>query len=175
MPVGQKHGVGNPFNEEEIVAGLLAMIAWAGNASAAARALKESGKLEISAATLNGWKITKGIQYDELREKHRPEMERRLALEQLDTAMLATGAVKLAVAKAHERLENGEEADPARAAANLARVNQSATDKLMTLTSRPTQITESRGAEEIIRSLANLGVIKIPEAITAEAESTTVE
>lgn len=146
----------------------MAMIAWAGNASAASRMLKSEG-LEVGPQTLRSWKMTHAIRYDELREKHSASMEANLAHEMRDVAALATQATRLAIQKATDKLEENREDDPARAAANLARVSQSATDKLMTLTSRPVQITETRNVGEILRSLAAKGVIQIP----VEAESTS--
>jgi len=166
----QEHSIHNPFTAEEKERGLMAMIAWAGNAAAAARMLKAEG-LDINHSTLNGWKHSNAIRYDELREKHSASMEASLAHEMRDVAALASQATRLAIQKATDKLEANREDDPARAAANLARVSQSATDKLMTLTSRPVQITETRNVGEILRSLAAKGVIQIPvEAESVESE-----
>src|ERR1035437_2218973 len=61
------------YSEEEITEGLMAMIAWAGNASAASRYLKSQKQIELPAVTLNGWKTSHAIRYDELREKYSGE------------------------------------------------------------------------------------------------------
>jgi len=158
----QVHSIHNPFTAEEIERGLFAMIAWAGNASAASRYLTANG-LEISPATLNNWKQTHAIRYLELREHHAAQMEENLAHEFRDVARLAVEAQRAAIGAAQQRIADGDEQDPARAAANLARVAQSSTDKLLSLTGRPSQIIENRDTEAIIRSLAAKGVLKIPD------------
>lgn len=171
MAVGQEHHVNNPFTAEEIETGLMAMIAWAGNASAASRYLKAEKKLDVSASTLNGWKRTHAPRYLELSEKYQDQMEDALAHEFREVAAVATQAERLAVEKAVERLEKGQDQDPARSAASLSKVKQVNTDKLMTLTQRPTTITETRNADEIIRSLVAKGVLAIPEETGVDGDS----
>jgi hypothetical protein len=161
------------YSHEEIETGLMAMIAWVGNASAASRYLQSEKQLTISPGTLNNWKQIHAIRYDELREKYAAQMESQIAHELRDVARLATDVQRLALQRASERLEAGEDDDPSRSAANAARVSQSNIDKLLSLTGRPTQITETRNLGEILRSLAAKGVIAIPEtAETAETAGT---
>ncbi len=167
------------FTEAETETALMAVVAWGGNAAAAQRYLAAEKDIEISVTTLCDWKRRYAIRYDEIREKYSGQLEEQLGHEFREGAMEALGVQRMAVGRARERLESGEEADPARAAANLARVAQSNVDKLMTMTSRPSKITESRNPEEIIRALVGLGVIKvgaeaaeIPEA-TEEPKSPT--
>jgi hypothetical protein len=152
------------WTQAQITEGLLAMVAWAGNASAASRYLASERKLQIKPATLSGWKQVHAIQYNELRDKYATQMEEQLAHEYREVARFAVEVERLALEKAQQALYAGDERDPARAAANISRVAQSSTDKLLALTGRPTQITESRGIEEILRSLAARGVLQIPEA-----------
>lgn len=166
-----EHGKHNPFTAEEIETCLFALVAWAGNSKAAADYLKSEKGINISQPTLHSWKSGRhSIRYDEIREKHSQEMEARLAHEMRDVAMLATDAARTAVTIAKANLESGSEKDPARASANLIRVAQSSTDKLLSLTGRPSQITESRNVGEILRSLAAKGVIQIPEASSERAD-----
>lgn len=142
----------------------MAMIAWAGNASAASRYLKSEKDILISPHVLTGWKTLHAARYDELREKYSGQLEANLAHELREVARLGVEVQRVALEKAQARLVANEEHDPSRAAANAARVTQSATDKLLSLTGRPTQITETRNLQEILRSLAARGVIEIPEA-----------
>jgi hypothetical protein len=160
------------YSEEEITEGLMAMIAWAGNASAASRYLKSQKQIELPAVTLNGWKTSHAIRYDELREKYSGQVEAALAHELRDSAMQATQLTQLAMRKATERLESGEEQDPSRAAANASRVAQASVDKLLSITGRPSKIVETRNVQEVLRSLAAKGVIAIPEAEEAAVELT---
>lgn len=148
------------YTEDEIIAGLMAVIAWAGNATAAARYLKAEKGIDLNAATLNSWKTVHAARYAEMREQYASQKETELAHEFRDVAMLAVVGERLAIEKATARLKAGKDEDPGRTAANLARVAQSSTDKLMTVTSRPTQITENRGLQEILRSLGAMGVFK---------------
>lgn len=163
-----------PWPEEHIAAGLMAMIAWAGNASAASRYLKSEKDLLISPGVLSAWKTQHAIRYDELREQYAGQMESNLAHEFRDVARLAVDVQRLALEKATARMLAGDEHDPARVAANAARVAQSNTDKLLSLTGRPTQITETRNLGEILRSLAAKGVLDLgpePPQIAEQAIS----
>lgn len=143
----------------------MALVAWAGNAAAASRYLGSERHLQVKASTLTAWKHSHAIEYNELRDKYADQLEEQLAHEYREVARYAVEVQKLALEKAQTALLSGDEKDPARAAANISRVGQSATDKLLALTGRPTQITESRGIEEILRSLASRGVLQIPEAV----------
>lgn len=162
--MAQVHSIHNPFSDEEVEMGLMALVAWAGSPTRAARYLKETGKLDVSDSTLRNWKQVHAIRYTELREKYKDQLEEQLTQELRDVAIIATNAARLAVEKATDALESGEERDPARAAANLSKVAATSTDKVLSLTGRPTQITQTRNAEEIIRSLVQLGVIQVPDA-----------
>ena len=164
MSYGQTHHVNNPYTAEEIETALQAMVAWAGNASQARRYLESKYGLQMTSSQLSHWKNhLHAARYDEIREKYAEGMEARIAHEQRDLAMLAAQTQRLAVERAHERLEAGEDQDPAKSAANLAKVAQSNVDKLMTLTNRPQQITETRNIQELVRSLAALGLIRVPD------------
>lgn len=140
----------------------MALVAWAGNAAAASRFLASERDLQIKPTTLSNWKQSHSIEYMELRDKYATQMEEQLAHEYRDVALTAMAVERIALDKAQIALLSGDEKDPARAAANIARVGQTATDKLLALTGRPTQITETRNLDEILRSLAARGVLEIP-------------
>ena len=72
-----------------------------------------------------------------------------------------------AVEAAERMLDTGQDRDPARTAASLSKVSQVSTDKLMSLTGRPTVITETRGMNEILRSLAQ----KVPGLVVFDGEA----
>lgn len=142
--------------------GLKALIRTGGRAKSAEKYLEDEG-VRIPAYMLHKWKISHAAEYDALRETHAAEIEAHLAHDWRDNARLAVDGSALAVEAAIENLESGKDSDPARTAANLAKVAQSSTDKLLALTGRPTQITETRNAGEIIRKLVQLGVVKVPD------------
>ena len=162
---GRNGGRPYQFTEEQITVALLAVIAHAGNASAASRYLRAEKGFDVTSGTLSKWTTQYGARYDELRQEHRGEMEARLGHDMIQVAGLALEGQREAVTLARKRLKTGEDLDPGRTAANLARVSQSNVDKNRTLTDRPIQVTEGRGAEELIRSLAKMGVVRIPEQI----------
>src|SRR5581483_2942115 len=160
-------GPSKPFTQEEVDRGLTALIAWAGNAKAALRHLEATSTEDQripSYHTLCEWARTKHWErYEQLRETWAGKVEQTVANDMRDAAREAVEVQRLAVEKARERLEAGRDDDPARSAASLARVAQSNTDKLLSLTGRPTQITENRNVNEILRSLVAKGVLALPE------------
>lgn len=158
------------FSEQEITDCLMAVIAWAGNCSAAHRYLQAEEKRCPSVGTLADWiKGRYAIRYDELREKFRDQLETNLANEYRDTARLAVEVQRKALDRAMENLEGNNDKDPSRTAANAATVADKMTGKLLALTGRPTSIREDRNLEEILRSLAAKRVISLPEqAVSAD-------
>jgi hypothetical protein len=153
-----------PYTQEEIDDALTALIAYAGNATAACQYLKAEGMRAPASSTLAAWSRTRYWErYEELREKVSQGRENTLANNYLDAAHAATEVAMMAVEAARGRLESGRDEDPGRTAANLARVAQSATDKRLSLQGRPTQITETRDLGAILRSLAAKGIIEIPD------------
>lgn len=163
-----------PYTQDEIDDALTALIAYAGQPTAACNYLKAEGMRAPHPATLTAWSRTRYWErYEELREKVAAGRENTLANNYLDAAHAATEVAMLAVEAARGRLESGKDEDPGRTAANLARVAQSATDKRLSLQGRPTQIVENRNIGEILRSLAAKGIIEIPDepAQLVEGES----
>ena len=149
-----KSGPAAPFSQEQIDDALMALIAWAGNASAAVRHLKSVGKRAPRVETLLNWSRTLHWErYQELREKYGDQIEKGLAADYLDSARELREVAHMAAEKAKERLEAGEDQDPGRTAANLARASAIALEKSLTLQGKPTQITESRNPSEILAGL----------------------
>jgi hypothetical protein len=145
--------------EEELTTGLMALAAWAGDCNAASRYLKAEKGMSVSPTVLKGWKVKHAPRYDKLREDLQSQLEQSLGHEMREVAAHATLGTREAVEAARKKIRKGEEADPARAAANLARVAQSQVDKLMTLTSRPQQHRDTRDVLEVVRGLVNMGVL----------------
>jgi hypothetical protein len=157
------------FTQEQVSAGLMAMIAWVGNASAASRALKAEKGLVVSPKTLHEWVRERHFdQYNEMRVKYSEQLETGLANDMRDSVRAAIEVERVAMDKALVRLKAGEDPDPAKTAAHAARVAQSMTDKLLSLTGRPTSIREDRNVQEILRSLAAKGVIDLGDKDVSE-------
>lgn len=154
-----------PYSQEEIDRALSALVAWNGNASAAVRYLNAQAVGRVpTKQTLCEWaRTTHWERYEQLREQWAARVEQTVANDMRDAAREAVEVQRLAVNAARQRLEAGDDQDPARSAANLARVAQSNTDKLLSLTGRPTQITETRNVNEILRSLVAKGVLTLPD------------
>ena len=155
--------------EARVTEALIAVIAWAGNIAAAHRALKAEGKNPPSYTTLTAWvRETHVDRYNELREKYAERLEQQLIHEYRDVARFSVEVQRLGLEKAQQRLLSGDDTDPSRTAANAARVAQSMTDKMLSLSGRPTSIREDRNLEEILRSLVAKGVVHLPEEAVVE-------
>lgn len=152
------------YTQDEIDNALAMLIAYAGNVKAAITELKEQGVKYPSPATLTQWaRVTHWERYEALREKFDEKREGKLTHDMFDVSHRATEGAALAVEKAIEKLEAGKDDDPGKTAANLASVGQRMTDKGLALSGRPSRITESRDAAEILRRLVAMGVLQAPE------------
>lgn len=164
-----------PFSQADIDRALSALVAWNGNFNATVRyleSLEAAGEARAPGAkTLSEWaRVSHWERYEQIREQWSARVEQTVANDMRDAAREAVEVQRLAVNAARERLEAGKDDDPARSAANLARVAQSNTDKLLSLTGRPTQITETRNVNEILRSLVAKGVLTLPEGSGDDGE-----
>lgn len=154
------------YTQEDITKGLMAMVGWAGSAADAHKSLKAEG-LEVPTSTLRSWvKETHRDEYEELKGKYAVQMEAVLVKSYREMAIRASAVQMKAVEAAERLLDTGQDRDPARTAASLSKVSQVSTDKLMSLTGRPTVITETRGMNEILRSLA----AKVPGLVVFDGE-----
>ena len=168
-------GLPDPFpayTQEEIDDALTAVIAYAGNVSAARKYLEAEGKRVPCHSTLANWTRTVHWErYEELREKLADKNAKTLENNYLDAARYATETTMLAVEKARERLEKGEDQDPARTAANLSRVSQTAVEKRHALQGVPKLKEDYRDLTAILRGLA----ANYPKLITIGPESPQIE
>lgn len=159
-------GPAAPYSQADIDWCLQALVAWAGNSGAAHRWLEANadGRRVPSITTLINWRKTLHWErYEQLREQYGALRERAIANDMRDVAQDAVEVQRLAVERARERLEANRDPEPAKTAAALAKVGQSNVDKMLNLTGRPQQITESRNVNEILRSLVAKGVLALPD------------
>lgn len=153
------------YTQAQVTEGLVALVAWAGNYTATSHALKAEGRLSVSGAVLSEWaRYTHAPEYAELRDKYADQMEAQLIAEYRDVARQAVEVERAALDKALILVQNGTDRDPARTASHAARVAQTMTDKMLSLSGRPTSIREDRNVEQILRSLVGRGVLALPEA-----------
>lgn len=149
--------------EKAVENGLLALVACNGRCRKAEALLQARGVWNINAKQLYEWKNgTHAAKYQELREKHAPDLEKRLSAGLRDTAMLASEGMQKAVLKAMEGLKDDK--DPSKTAANLATVADKTTRNMLGLEGRPTSITETRNVNEILRSWAERGIVQFTDA-----------
>jgi hypothetical protein len=152
------------YTLKEIDTALTVVASLSGNYTRAAKVLREEHGMSVRHTTLSLWRRdTYADRYEDIREQLRPQIEKQLVDSLLDIATLATDAEREAIALAQRRLKTGEEDDPARAAANFARVVQSSTDKMLALQGRPSHISETRGVAEILSGLVAMGVLEPPD------------
>ena len=109
--------------------------------------------------------------YQERREKLAPILQQKLENDLLGISTSTSTAVQFAVDQTRELLANGECKDPARTARDLMQVVTQSVDKRQLLMGQPTQITENRSLDEMVRALEALGVAKqVDVEITAIEE-----
>lgn len=151
------------YAEEEVIAGMLAVIAHTSYPDAV-RALNADGR-EISEETLRRWcKETKTVQFEKLREEWGGKIEAQLANNFLDNARFAAQVERQALEAVKKSLDNNTAREPAKIARDLSQVKSQSVDKRLALQGRPTQITERRDLNEIVRALVGMKVAVIEEA-----------
>lgn len=161
---GRWADVAVPFTGWQVDEALLALAAWGGDALAACRYLESRGRRAPRSDQLRGWaRCTHLERYEALRNQLAEQAEQQLANEMRDVSRMAIDATRVAIEKAMGRLDLGRDDDPARSAANLAKVSQVSLDKMLALTGRPTVIHGSREPDEILRKLVAMGVLKAPD------------
>jgi hypothetical protein len=131
--------------------------------------LKEYHDRQTTVAVLEGFRRARPERYEQVRRQLTPRLEQELTDGLLDNARLATIATNMAIKRTMELLERGVCRDPSKVARDLADVQAKSVDKKLSLEGRPTQITETRNPEEIIRALEGMRVIKRVEVEQGEA------
>ena len=157
---------GRPYTEAEILEVLTCVVAWSGNVEQAVAQLKRESRLPAVPAytTVCQWTRQDHVElYNNLREQYAAQIDRDLADRYRGVAAQAVEVTELAVKAARDRLEAGQEKDPARAAANLAMAANKTLHDYSVLEGRPTQIQEARGLSDVMRTLVDLGVL-VPHA-----------
>jgi hypothetical protein len=163
-------GTHRTYTMDEVQKGLNALLAFGGSPSAASKALEETYGLTVPMGTLRTWRdTTHADTYSALQNQHGPAIEQAMVREVRDLARAAALAERLAIEKVTLELEKEHSRlDPAQAALSMSKVKDTNVNKLLALTGRPSQITEHRSANELLRALEARGVLK---ALPTEGET----
>jgi len=138
------------YTMEQVDGALLALCVNGGNSIQTAKQLKERG-MDVASSTLREWKLYDyPKRYAQIHSQHFSALEDTLVRNERELALAASQASLKAVQKASEQIDQGIQ-DPARAAQALATTAGIATDKLLTLTGRPTATIQHVDSEAILR------------------------
>lgn len=138
------------YSAEQRVRALTVLAAKLGNCAEAAR------ELDMPVETLRSWKKTD--EYERIRHDYGHKLEDFVIAEIREQMVEQSELERLALSKTREALENGEIKDPARTMRDIAHAKAQNIDKLRVMTGRPTDITEHRSLDELVRALTSLGI-----------------
>ena len=155
------------FSAEERTRALIVLASRAGNCAEASRELVAGG-VDVPVETLRGWKKTD--EYERIRHDYGYKLEEYVIAEIRESMVEQSELERLALAKTREALENGDIKDPARAMRDISHAKGQNIDKLRVMTGRPTDITENRSLDELVRALASLGIAQVDSV-----DSTVIE
>lgn len=154
----------NRFTEHERQLALTELALSGGNCGLAERRLAARGVNHPGERTLRDWKTRHADQYEKAVELVQGKISEFIARDQEEIALRTAPVVIEAVEATRRQIAEGKCDRPSTAARDLATVTGIAVDKGQLLRNRPTQIVESRNAEEILRRLQELA----PDAIKVE-------
>lgn len=154
----------NQFPPEVVTAVLTDLVA----AGGVAKRIEKKWEGTVTYQTICQWKReTHFAQYREIEERYGRELEELLVVQARANAMRA-GEIE---AELIEKMLTVEGRDAPQALRAITDAKTKNVDKMLSLTGRPSQITESRDMGAILESLARLNVIKVvePAAIDGSA------
>jgi hypothetical protein len=145
---------------DEAHAAMRVLAALFGDATAAAKLLDEQGTAFVSATQLLEWRngIHRDV-YEQYADELAPGLEDAIIRRQRELAARATLLEDRLLSRIEKELGDKTLQNTPQALAAVTKAKQTAVDKLFTLTQRPTQITETRNAGEIVRQLEALRVL----------------
>jgi hypothetical protein len=146
------------YTAEERTRALVCLASRAGNAAKTVRDLKEQG-LDIPESTLRSWRDTD--EYETIRSKYGHKLEDFMVNELRERMVEQAEVERLALEKTRAALEAGDIKDPARTMRDIAHAKSQNIDKLRVMTGRPTDITEHRSLDELVKALAALGIAQV--------------
>jgi hypothetical protein len=173
LPKGVEPIKSRKYTAEEVDTALLCLAVHGGQSFKAQAELAGRG-IEISDSTLRMWKARDYPErYRFIQEHHGSQLEDVLVRNQREVAVSAT--LKALEGLDSIDLEQVEQKDRAKAVQALQTTAGIATDKVLTLTGRPTQVTEHRSAEQVLRKYGGTVIDVEHEELTSEPSATPRE
>ena len=161
----EKHNLALPADQVD-----QCLLALAVNAGAIARTVREMQQagIKVSERQLGEWRDKFPKRYMWHASENAAKIEKEIIAGQRELIADAISAARKAVAVEAERIAAGEVKDASAAARNLSTVAGIGTTKVLELSGRPTQITEVRKPEQILKRLKEIGYDVNAEAEEAE-------
>lgn len=163
------------YDQETIDAGLLCLIACAGNSRLASARLAEQG-IEVPFGTLYDWKTkVHADRYLELAQTKGREIEDVATATIREVVHRAAHVTLQAVEEAERQLEHGDVKDAGRFSKDMMTTAAIGSDKLLLLTGRPNHISAEAGSEQILEAFAKKHPHLIVEGTAEEIPDTGLE
>lgn len=150
------------YSAEERTRALVVLASSAGNCAQASK------EVDVPVDTLRLWK--KSDEYERIRHDYGHKLEEFVIAEIRERMVEQSELERLALEKTREALENDEVKDPARTMRDIVHAKGQNIDKLRVMTGRPTDITEHRSLDELVRALSSLGIAQVESAPVVEGE-----
>lgn len=142
------------YDAEQVEAGLQALAIADGNHRLAHRLLAENNT-DIPAGTLYEWKTTHAERYEQIRADVLPKIRERMAAESEELAIAYAQLEREAIELLKPKLNDLRPNELAGVQRNLATSRAISVDKASVLRGMPTEITEHRNADELLRKLGS--------------------
>lgn len=156
--------------EKDADTSMKVLAALSGDAKTAAAYLIEHEGIDTSPAKLMAQRKGKDFAtYERYADEFAPRLEALLVREMREVAAQSLSLERKLMEKLDKQLTDNTLQDPSRALQAVSKVKQTSVDKLLSLTGRPTSITEHRSASEIVKKLEALRVL-IPIGEASEDE-----
>jgi hypothetical protein len=164
-----KPGRKRTYKRLEVEAGLVALALWHGNARQASRTLAEQN-IEIPASTLQEWKRSKADQLAELERTVVPQVRAQLAKQYEVVAMRSAEIAVDGLDRLADELHDVPIKDLGKTIQGITTAGAISVDKASLLRGLPTEIHETRSADDILKGLAD----RYPGLITIEGTAEEV-
>lgn len=142
-------------DSERKTRGLIALAACAGEPKAAERHLRRTGSaVRVTAATLEKWRDEMPDVYARVADDYGTQLEAQLVVDHRETALKCMDVLDQALERTKDRMQFLSAAEASKVAFDMSRIISGSTRDMLVLTGRPTDISDNRGAVEIVGALA---------------------